>query len=284
MSSRLTPAIPSSAPSPVPAHLAASPLSRCSSSSRSSPTPSRAGATSPSSSLSSSPADAGRRSSTSQPAISPSTTLPPSTATSARAVCAAVVSYLLPLSRRYGDLLVMSARTSPPNASQRVALAGRRWTPTASPAPPSTTASGAISRRPASLLSGVHVLRHTAAKLRRDVGESVESVSQFLDHSSLAVTTTYLRRLEGERDAAWHERRQRYRSHLAPHDSTSRRVRDTVIPKRSAVRWRLARLDLYAPSERSYIPLRSPVPLEVVLPGSHSPHRHLCPRLLRRTA
>ena len=51
--------------------------------------------------------------------------------------------------------------------------------------------------------SGVHVLRHTAAKLRRDVGESVESVSQFLDHSSLAVTTTYLRRLEGERDAAW---------------------------------------------------------------------------------
>ena len=52
-------------------------------------------------------------------------------------------------------------------------------------------------------LSGVHVLRHTAAKLRRDVGESVESVSQFLDHSSLAVTTTYLRRLEGERDTAW---------------------------------------------------------------------------------
>ena len=53
-------------------------------------------------------------------------------------------------------------------------------------------------------LSGIHVLRHTAAKLRRDVGESVESVSQFLDHSSLAVTTTYLRRLEGQRDTAWH--------------------------------------------------------------------------------
>ena len=51
--------------------------------------------------------------------------------------------------------------------------------------------------------SGVHLLRHTAAKLRRDVGESVESVSQFLDHSSLAVTTTYLRRLEGQRDTAW---------------------------------------------------------------------------------
>ena len=91
----------------------------------------------------------------------------------------------------------------------RVALAGGRWSPRASPALPSTTASGAISRRPACPPSGVHVLRHTAAKLRRDVGESVESVSQFLDHSSLAVTTTYLRRLEGERDTAWHERRQR---------------------------------------------------------------------------
>ena len=49
-------------------------------------------------------------------------------------------------------------------------------------------------------LTGVHVLRHSAAKLRRDVGESVEEVSQFLDHSSLAVTTVYLRRLEGRED------------------------------------------------------------------------------------
>ena len=51
--------------------------------------------------------------------------------------------------------------------------------------------------------AGVHLLRHTAAKLRRDVGESVEAVSRFLDHSSLAVTTTYLRRLEGEGDPGW---------------------------------------------------------------------------------
>jgi integrase len=48
--------------------------------------------------------------------------------------------------------------------------------------------------------TGVHVLRHSAAKLRRDVGESIEDVSRFLDHSNLAVTTTYLRRLEGEED------------------------------------------------------------------------------------
>jgi integrase/recombinase XerC len=51
--------------------------------------------------------------------------------------------------------------------------------------------------------SGVHILRHTAAKLRREAGESIESVSQFLDHSSLAVTTVYLRRLEGQTDESW---------------------------------------------------------------------------------
>jgi site-specific recombinase XerD len=52
-------------------------------------------------------------------------------------------------------------------------------------------------------VAGVHVLRHSAAKLRRDAGESVEDVSRFLDHSSLAVTTTYLRRLEGQEDRGW---------------------------------------------------------------------------------
>ncbi|MBI5949975.1 MAG: tyrosine-type recombinase/integrase [Chloroflexi bacterium] len=51
--------------------------------------------------------------------------------------------------------------------------------------------------------SEVHVLRHTAAKLRRDAGESIETVSALLDHWSLAVTTVYLRRLEGTEDAGW---------------------------------------------------------------------------------
>jgi hypothetical protein len=54
-------------------------------------------------------------------------------------------------------------------------------------------------------LTGVRVLRHTAAKLRRDAGESIEDVSAFLDHSSLAVTTVYLRRLEGETDRTWRD-------------------------------------------------------------------------------
>jgi site-specific recombinase XerD len=51
--------------------------------------------------------------------------------------------------------------------------------------------------------AGVHIFRHSAAKLRREAGESVEEVSRFLDHSSLAVTSVYLRRLEGDRDTTW---------------------------------------------------------------------------------
>jgi integrase/recombinase XerC len=51
--------------------------------------------------------------------------------------------------------------------------------------------------------SGLHLLRHSAAKLRRDAGASIEAVSSFLDHSSLAVTSVYLRRLEGESDRVW---------------------------------------------------------------------------------
>ena len=51
--------------------------------------------------------------------------------------------------------------------------------------------------------AGVHIFRHSAAKLRREAGESVEQVSRFLDHSSLSVTSVYLRQLEGDRDTTW---------------------------------------------------------------------------------
>ncbi len=47
--------------------------------------------------------------------------------------------------------------------------------------------------------------RFKRGELRRDAGESVEEVSRFLDHSSLAVTTVYLRRLEGQEDRGWHK-------------------------------------------------------------------------------
>ena len=51
--------------------------------------------------------------------------------------------------------------------------------------------------------AGLHILRHTTAKLGRDAGENIKEVSRFLDHSSLAVTTTHLRRLEGQDDLGW---------------------------------------------------------------------------------
>ena len=48
-----------------------------------------------------------------------------------------------------------------------------------------------------------HVLRHAAAKLRRRSGASIEAVSSFLGHASLATTAVYLRRLEVEPDDGW---------------------------------------------------------------------------------
>lgn|SRR3990167_707261 len=45
-----------------------------------------------------------------------------------------------------------------------------------------------------------HVLRHTAAKLRRANGASIEEVSNLLGHTDIATTARYLKRLEGEDD------------------------------------------------------------------------------------
>jgi site-specific recombinase XerD len=54
-------------------------------------------------------------------------------------------------------------------------------------------------------LEGVtpHVLRHSAAKLRRETGASIEDVGSFLGHRSLHTTSVYLRQLEGESDTGW---------------------------------------------------------------------------------
>jgi len=48
-----------------------------------------------------------------------------------------------------------------------------------------------------------HHLRHTAAKLRRNAGESIEQVAAFLGHRNIATTARYLARLEGETDPGW---------------------------------------------------------------------------------
>ena len=47
-----------------------------------------------------------------------------------------------------------------------------------------------------------HALRHSAAKLRRETGASIEDVGALLGHRSIATTAWYLARLEGEQDRA----------------------------------------------------------------------------------
>ena len=48
-----------------------------------------------------------------------------------------------------------------------------------------------------------HVLRHSAAKLRRQTGASLEDVSSLLGHRNLSTTARYLARLEGDQDDGW---------------------------------------------------------------------------------
>lgn len=49
----------------------------------------------------------------------------------------------------------------------------------------------------------VHTLRHTAAKLRRRSGASLEDVQAVLGHANIATTARYLAQLEGTRDNGW---------------------------------------------------------------------------------
>ena len=49
----------------------------------------------------------------------------------------------------------------------------------------------------------VHTLRHTAAKMRRKTGASLEEVQKFLDHSSIATTQIYLNAVEAAGDPNW---------------------------------------------------------------------------------
>ena len=48
----------------------------------------------------------------------------------------------------------------------------------------------------------VHTLRHTGAMLRKQAGEDVVEIQDDLGHSSLAVTSIYVKKIAGHRDSA----------------------------------------------------------------------------------
>jgi integrase/recombinase XerD len=50
-----------------------------------------------------------------------------------------------------------------------------------------------------------HSLRHTAAMLRRQAGDDIESISHFLNHANISTTQIYLHSLEGQQDESWPE-------------------------------------------------------------------------------
>lgn len=49
----------------------------------------------------------------------------------------------------------------------------------------------------------VHMLRHTAAMLRKEAGDDVETICKFLGHSNIAITQIYLHQVEGRADQSW---------------------------------------------------------------------------------
>ncbi len=49
-----------------------------------------------------------------------------------------------------------------------------------------------------------HALRHSAAKLRRETGASIQDVGALLGHQNIATTARYLARLEVTQDHGWY--------------------------------------------------------------------------------
>ena len=49
----------------------------------------------------------------------------------------------------------------------------------------------------------IHILRHTAAMLRKQAGDDPEQIMHFLDQSSLATTMIYIDHLAGQEDKSW---------------------------------------------------------------------------------
>jgi len=51
----------------------------------------------------------------------------------------------------------------------------------------------------------VHTLRHTAAMLRKEAGDSLEEIMNQLGHSTLAITQIYLHSIEAKKDSSWNK-------------------------------------------------------------------------------
>jgi len=50
---------------------------------------------------------------------------------------------------------------------------------------------------------GVHGLRHTAARMRRRLGISVEDLQEFLEHDNIDTTMIYVKETEAKEDEGW---------------------------------------------------------------------------------
>ncbi len=105
-------------------------------------------------------------------------------------------------------------RELPPPAMEAILLSmeahGRQWDDIAAAESLWAVSPGAFAAnlRRYALRAGLvgvtpHVLRHSAAKLRRETGASIEDVGALLGHQSLYTTARYLARLEGQVDDGW---------------------------------------------------------------------------------
>ena len=96
--------------------------------------------------------------------------------------------------------LVYATRCKVPRGAHRPVFPGRWGDVPLAPRHVTRLINGAAIAAGITTPRPVHALRHSYARLLREVGASVEDVQHSLDHASLATTSTYLRKLEGSDD------------------------------------------------------------------------------------
>lgn len=78
----------------------------------------------------------------------------------------------------------------------------------------------------------VHDLRHTAAMLRKQAGDDIETICEFLNQSNINTTRIYLHALEGHADSTW----QTIGQMLGIDEGKAERIHKPRIPKRYGIR------------------------------------------------